>query len=188
MPPGPRPSEPAASPATTAAAAPATAARADRARVRPATPADLPRIAELAAEHAAFEQAAPPAPDLAERLSALLCRPSGDAPDGGRPRVRLLVAESPSGEVVGYASCAPEFSTWEGRDYLHLDCLYLCADHRGRGVGELLMREVAAEARRLGLRQVQWQTPEWNEGAIRFYDRIGATGRPKLRYTLPVPG
>jgi len=33
-----------------------------------ACPADLPRIVELAAEHAAFERAFPPAPDLAQRL------------------------------------------------------------------------------------------------------------------------
>ncbi|MFJ7591829.1 hypothetical protein ACIQZO_31565 [Streptomyces sp. NPDC097617] len=38
----------------------------------------------------------------------------------------------------------------------------------------------------LGLDHVEFQTPEWNEGAIGFYDRLGATGGPKLRYSLPV--
>lgn len=38
--------------------------------VRHARPADLPRVAELAAEHAVYEKAAPPVPDLAERLGA----------------------------------------------------------------------------------------------------------------------
>jgi hypothetical protein len=33
---------------------------------------------------------------------------------------------------------------------------------------------------------VQWQTPAWNEGAIRFYDRIGAVSKEKLRFFLPV--
>ncbi|MGW1911840.1 N-acetyltransferase family protein [Streptomyces sp. NPDC002076] len=45
---------------------------------------------------------------------------------------------------------------------------------------------VVAEARRLGLAQVQWQTPAWNEEAVRFYDRLGARATEKLRYTLPV--
>ncbi|MFD7337278.1 hypothetical protein ACFV98_14885 [Streptomyces violascens] len=35
-----------------------------------------------------------------------------------QPRVRCLVAEIPGGEVVGYASCAPELSTWDARAYL----------------------------------------------------------------------
>lgn len=47
------------------------------------------------------------------------------------------------------------------------------------------MEGVGALARALGLGHVEWQTPDWNEGAIRFYDRLGATARPKLRYALP---
>ncbi|WHM35906.1 GNAT family N-acetyltransferase [Streptomyces sp. BPTC-684] len=148
-------------------------------RVRHARPCDLPRLAELAAEHAVYEKAAPPAPDLAERLGALLF-------GRDRPRVRCFVAEIPDGEVVGYASCAPEFSTWQAREYLHMDCLFLRDGHRGLGLGALLVDAVAAEARELGMDQVQWQTPVWNEGARRFYDRIGAIGSEKLRYSLPI--
>ncbi|MGP3950192.1 hypothetical protein [Streptomyces sp. 7N604] len=43
-----------------------------------------------------------------------------------------------------------------------------------------------AEARGLGLTEVQWQTPAWNEGAARFYERLGARAKEKLRYSLPV--
>ncbi|MFJ8538705.1 GNAT family N-acetyltransferase [Streptomyces sp. NPDC093591] len=148
--------------------------------VRHARPDDLPRIAELAAEHAAYEQAPPPASDLAHRLKALLfATPT--------PRLRCLVAELPDGEVVGYATCAPELSTWEGREYLHMDCLFLSSDSRGSGIGALLMDAVTAEARNLGLTEIQWQTPVWNEGAVRFYDRLGADSKAKLRYSLAVP-
>lgn len=150
------------------------------ARVRPAVRADLPRVAELAAQHAAYERAAPPAADLAERLAVLLF-------DTPRPRLRCLVAELPGGEVAGYATCAPELSTWEAREYLHLDCLFLAPDHRGGGLGALLVDAVVAEARALGLTEVQWQTPVWNEGAARFYDRLGARAKEKLRYSLAVP-
>ncbi|MGY0492710.1 N-acetyltransferase family protein [Streptomyces sp. WG-D5] len=150
-------------------------------RVRHARPDDLVRVAELAAEHAAYEQAAPPAPDLARRLEALLFATPA-------PRLRCLVAELPGGEVVGYATCAPELSTWEGREFLHMDCLFLNSDSRGSGLGALLMDAVTAEARELGLTEVQWQTPVWNEGAARFYDRRGARAKKKLRYSLTVPG
>lgn len=147
--------------------------------VRPAGRADLPRVAELAFLHAEYERSAPPVPDLTERLDALLFGTP-------RPRLRCLVAESPDGEVVGYATCAPEVSTWDGREYLHMDCLFLLSAHRGLGLGALLMDAVTEEARRLGLTEVQWQTPAWNEGAIRFYDRLGARAKEKLRYFLEV--
>lgn len=149
-------------------------------RVRHARPADLPRIAELADEHAAYEKALPLAPGLAGRLDALLFRTP-------QPRLRCLVAELPGGEIVGYATCAPEVSTWDGAEYLHMDCLFLRDGHRGLGLGPLLTDAVVAEARALGLTEVQWQTPAWNEGAIRFYNRLGADAKEKLRYTWQVP-
>jgi len=147
--------------------------------VRHAGRADLRTVAALAARHAEYEQAAPPPDDLPDRLAALLFETAA-------PRLRCLVAELPDGELVGYATCAPELSTWEGREYLHMDCLFLLPGHRGLGLGALLMDAVTAEARALGLTEVQWQTPTWNDGAMRFYDRLGARARQKVRYSLPV--
>ncbi|MFF0436211.1 GNAT family N-acetyltransferase [Streptomyces sp. NPDC004327] len=145
---------------------------------RHAHPEDLPRVAELAAEHAAYEQAAPPPGDLAARLHRLLFAAEA-------PRLRCLVAELPDGTLAGYATCAPELSTWDAAEYLHMDCLYLTAEARGHGLGALLMAAVRREARALGLTEIQWQTPTWNDGAIRFYDRLGATSKEKRRYSLP---
>ncbi|MGW1723626.1 N-acetyltransferase family protein [Streptomyces sp. NPDC002306] len=170
------------------------------ARVRHAERADLPRVAALAAEHARYERAEPPVPDLADRLAALLFDGRGgahgpDAPghrdgpdgvDGTVPRLVCLVAELPGGEVVGYATCSPVLSTWDGREYLHMDCLFLAPSSRGLGFGALLMDAVVAEGRRRGMSEVQWQTPAWNEGAIRFYDRLGGRAMEKVRYSLPV--
>ena len=155
-----------------------TAARS--ARVRPARPEDLPHIAALAAEHAAYEKASPPPADLDRRLERLLFGPATP------PRLSCFVAELDGGAPIGYASCAPEVSTWDGVEYLHMDCLFLRDGHRGLGIGPLLMRAVVDEARARGLAQVQWQTPPWNTDAIRFYDRLGAAAKEKRRYFLPV--
>ncbi|MDI2127767.1 GNAT family N-acetyltransferase [Yinghuangia seranimata] len=149
--------------------------------VRPARLEDLPAVAVLAAEHAAYEKAAPPARGLAERLGAVLFPPGGAA-----PRAYCVVAELPGGELVGYATCSPEFSTWDASEYLHMDCLFLRDGHRGLRLGPMLVEAVVDRARALGMAHVQWQTPVWNDGAIRFYDRLGATAKEKLRYTLPV--
>ncbi|MCJ0872932.1 GNAT family N-acetyltransferase [Streptomyces sp. AP-93] len=146
--------------------------------VRPARPEDLPRLVELMREHMVYERSAPRPAPLADRLGAQLFA------DGAR--LWVLLAETPRGEVAGYAACSAEFSFWEARHYLHMDCLYLAEEARGHGLGAALMDGVAALARELGLGHVEWQTPDWNEGAIRFYDRLGVTGKPKLRYALPV--
>jgi GNAT superfamily N-acetyltransferase len=140
---------------------------------------DLPQVVQLVSEHTAYERAAPPPADLARRLEDLLF---GTAP----PRLRCFVAELNDGQIIGYVSCAPEVSTWDGAEYLHMDCLFLREGHRGLRVGPLLVESVVAEARELGLNQVQWQTPPWNKDAIRFYDRLGAEAKEKQRYHLPV--
>ncbi|MET9696588.1 GNAT family N-acetyltransferase [Streptomyces sp. NPDC006529] len=154
-----------------------------RPAVRPARPDDLPRVVELIHEHVAYERAAPRPPGLAERLGPLLF-----PADGLPPRLWVLVAEDPAGNTVGYAACSREFAFWDAAHHLHMDCLYLSADARGHGLGAALMAAVARLAAEQGLAQVQWQTPEWNEGAIRFYDRLGAAGAPKRRYEWPAPG
>ncbi|MFD3803965.1 GNAT family N-acetyltransferase [Streptomyces sp. NPDC058611] len=147
--------------------------------VRRARPADLPRLVELVHEHVAYERAAPRPPGLAERLGPLLFAEGA--------RLWVLLAGTPGGEVAGYAACSAEFAFWDARSYLHMDCLYLAEDARGHGLGAALMDGVAGLADELGLDEVQWQTPEWNEGAVRFYDRLGATGAPKRRYTWTPP-
>lgn len=146
--------------------------------VRPARPEDLPRLVELMREHMVYERSAPRPAGLADRLGAQLFA------DGAG--LWVLLARTPRGEVAGYAACSAEFSFWEARHYLHMDCLYLAEEARGHGLGAALMDGVAALARERGFGHVEWQTPDWNEGAIRFYDRLGATGKPKLRYALPV--
>ncbi|GLW93408.1 GNAT family N-acetyltransferase [Actinokineospora globicatena] len=142
--------------------------------VRTAERADLPVVLQLIVEHAEYERAPSPGPGLPQRLDALLFGPSS--------RLRCLLAEI-DGTAVGYATCAPEISTWDGWEYLHMDCLYLRPQARGHGIGQLLMDAVLHHARQLGMVQVQWQTPTWNEGAIRFYRRLGATAVEKVRFT-----
>ncbi|MGW7462312.1 N-acetyltransferase family protein [Streptomyces sp. NPDC054797] len=146
--------------------------------IRRARVGDLPRLVELMHEHIAYEKSAPRPPDLAGRLGPQLFAEEA--------RLWVLLAETPDGVVAGYASCSAEFSFWDARHYLHMDCLYLAQDARGLGLGAALMDGVTGLARELGMDQVQWQTPDWNEGAIRFYDRLGATAHPKRRYALPV--
>jgi len=55
---------------------------------------------------------------------------------------------------------------------------------RGRGVGQQLWKAVHVFAGAQGCRNMQWQTPEWNVDAARFYRRLGAAETIKRRYVL----
>jgi GNAT superfamily N-acetyltransferase len=146
--------------------------------VRAAAPADVAGIVRLCAEHARFERAEHDGSGLGERLGEVLFGP--------RPPLMAWVVEGEGSRLLGYASATLDLSTWSGRSYLHLDCLYLDAALRGQGYGRRLMSAVMEEARRRGCREVQWQTPSWNMEAIGFYERLGARGAAKVRFTAAV--
>jgi len=146
-------------------------------RIRRARAADLEQILGLCAEHAAFEGAAFAPGHARWPLSRLLF--------GRRPRLRCLVAET-GGRLAGYATYAAEVSTWRAASYLHMDCLFVREAFRNAGLGRRLLERVAAAARAQGCRIVEWQTPSWNADAIRFYERAGAKGSPKVRYAWEI--
>lgn len=93
------------------------------------------------------------------------------------PRVVVLLAER-AGEAVGYVSAVRELNLWLGRDLLALDDLYVRGSSRGQGVGEQLMCALAAHALDDRL-LIRWGLREDNDGARRFYERLGATLRTK---------
>ncbi len=145
--------------------------------IRAAGPADAARLARLCADHAAFEQIPYDPAGHAERLTdALAAQP---------PRLHawLVVRDD---ELLGYATATLDFSTLDGRPFLHMDCLYVDELARNHGLGARLMQSVLVCARQLGCTNLQWQTPDWNQDAIRFYRRSGARELTKARFTLSV--
>lgn len=86
--------------------------------------------------------------------------------------------------AIGYASATLDFSTLDQATYLHMDCLFVRDAWRGHGIGRLLWNAVHAFAGERGCRNMQWQTPEWNIDAARFYRRLGAREMIKRRYVL----
>ena len=143
--------------------------------VRRALPSDANALLSLVREHAAFER------DTAScTVEALRTTLSGEP-----PRLLAWIAEQ-AGEPIGYAAATVDFSTWSGRPYLHLDCLFVGQDYRGAGIGAELLWAARAFASSQGITELQWQTPEWNEDARRFYVREGASAARKIRFRLPV--
>jgi GNAT superfamily N-acetyltransferase len=76
---------------------------------------------------------------------------------------------------------------WPGRGtqrVLFLKELYVRENWRGQGIGQALMEDLFATAKRLGIDRVDWQADAGNVAAQRFYERLGATVRPKVTYRM----
>ena len=140
--------------------------------IRKAIPEDISEIINLCAEHAEYEQVSYSPEGKAEKLAAFIFIDN--------PRLYCLVAEDEEG-IVGYATYMFEFSTWDAGFFVHMDCLYLRPHARGFGIGEAFIKEIAKQTKQNGCNLIQWQTPVFNERAIKFYYRIGATAKEKLR-------
>ena len=141
--------------------------------IRPLRPDEIDRLLFLCAEHAAYEKIDFTSEGKADHmLGAIFSQPV---------RLWCFVAEV-NGAVVGYATCTKDFSTLRASEYLHLDCLHIARDYRGFGIGKKMMLAIAAHAASMGCATLEWQTPIWNEPAIRFYRRLGAIGNDKARF------
>ena len=107
---------------------------------------------------------------------------------GEKPVVEAWVAElSPEalgeGEhpVVAFALFFTNFSTFRGQPGLYLEDLYVKANHRGMGIGRALFARLARLAAERNCGRFEWSVLDWNENAIRFYERMGATLLPEWR-------
>jgi GNAT superfamily N-acetyltransferase len=134
--------------------------------LRPAVAADIPTILSLIRELAEFERA----PDSATATPDLMY----DALFGPKAVARAIMAED-AGETLGFALYFFNFSTWTGRRGLYLEDFYVRPAARGRGIGRKLFARLASIARESGCGRMELSVLNWNENAIRFYDRHGGT-------------
>lgn len=144
-------------------------------KIRNAEPRDIDEIIELCAEHAEFERANFSPIEKTEKLAKFLFAEN--------PPVFCLVVEGENG-LLGYTTFMPEFSTWDAGYYVYMDCLFLRPQARNFGIGEQLIKEIAKFAKLRKIKQLQWHTPIFNERAIKFYHRIGANSKEKMRFYL----
>lgn len=145
--------------------------------IRLAESSDLDAVISLCIAHADFERAGLNPRGLDERLLQAI--------EGSDPRLVIFLAEIDR-KPAGYASATREFSTWGATEYLHMDCLFVEESMRGRQIGGKLFTAIVDYAKGFGIEEVQWQTPNWNSHAIRFYRALGASHKTKERFTFNV--
>ena len=78
-------------------------------------------------------------------------------------------------QTLGFALYFRTFSTFLGRPGIYLEDLYVRESARGKGVGEALLRRTAQRTREIGGGRLEWSVLNWNEPAIKFYQKMGAS-------------
>ena len=91
------------------------------------------------------------------------------------PRSMLSVAEA-GRSLVGYAlaTVRPGFAGWAtGESMVELESLAVAAEHRGRGIGRLLLDELRRITSEAGKTDIVLTVANANADALRFYERNG---------------
>jgi len=134
--------------------------------VRSATRSDVPLILAFIRELAAYERLENDVVATEASLAATLFGP--------HPSAEVLIAEM-DGAPAGFALFFPNYSTFLGRPGLFLEDLFVRPATRGRGVGRALLAHLARIAGERGCGRLEWAVLDWNESAIGFYRKLGAT-------------
>lgn len=140
--------------------------------VRSATPADVPGLFHLIKALAEYEKLSHAVTgDMASLESHLF---------GNRPYAEAIVAEW-LGELVGFALFFPNYSTFLTKPGIYLEDLFVLPEYRGKGIGKALLTHLAKLAIDRDCGRLEWSVLDWNESAIAFYQRMGASVLPDWR-------
>jgi GNAT superfamily N-acetyltransferase len=134
--------------------------------VRRAARSDAPSLLALVRALADYEKLPPPDEAAQARLT--------DDLFGPRPRLEAYLADS-GGTPAGYAFVLETYSSFLALPTLYLEDLFVLPEFRGKRIGYALFREMVAEAYRRGCGRMEWTVLDWNQLAIDFYARAGAT-------------
>ncbi len=79
-----------------------------------------------------------------------------------------------NGEPVGFALWFNTFSSFRGRRGMWLEDVFVRPAHRGRGIGEAMLKHLARRCINEGWTRFEWSVLDWNAPAIAFYRAQGA--------------
>ena len=133
-------------------------------RIRPATEADMELLFGLISELAEYEKLADKVAGDPEVLRRTLFE---------QRAAEALIVEL-AGEPIGYAIFFTTFSSFECRSGIWIEDIYVRPDRRRDGIGRAVMEQIAALALERGHVRLEWTALDWNEPALRFYEKLGA--------------
>jgi ribosomal protein S18 acetylase RimI-like enzyme len=133
--------------------------------IRKIEPADIPNVLSLLREFSVYENLQDYCTVTDERLRSALF--------SDHSVVEGLIAFD-GNAAVGYALYYPNFSSFRGERGFHLDDIYVASDHRGKGIGKAMLKEIAREAASRGYERIDFHVLDWNTPAVEFYKGLGA--------------
>jgi GNAT superfamily N-acetyltransferase len=92
----------------------------------------------------------------------------------GERRVAEVLIGDYQGQPVAFALFFHNFSTFLDRPGLYLEDLFVDPAMRGRGFGRVILTYLARLAVERGCGRLEWWVLDWNESAIKFYQKLGA--------------
>lgn len=131
-------------------------------KIRAATQADFPAILSMIKELAAFEHEEDNVTNTVEQMKK------------EQKHFCALVAENDKKELIGFAVYFYAYYTFVGKS-IYLDDIYIKEAYRGQKVGSKLLDKFLEIARKENCKRARWQVLNWNEKAIKMYEKYGCT-------------
>ncbi|GAB4463492.1 MAG: GNAT family N-acetyltransferase [Armatimonadaceae bacterium] len=137
-----------------------------RYQIRRAGPEDTTVLLELVDALADYEKLPRPDEEARKRLTfdGFLRTP---------PRFEVYLVMG-GGFAAGYAIVLETYSSFLAKPTLYIEDLFIRPEMRQQGAGHALLRFLAAEAIQRECGRMEWVCLDWNEPAIRFYEKWGA--------------
>ena len=135
--------------------------------IRPGVLEDLPEVVDMIRELADYEKSL----DQVEITADILERDGF----GDHPYFWLTIAEK-DGEIAGLAFYFIRYSTWKGKT-LYLEDFVVKTKFRRQGIGTALFNDLKRKVAEENLAGLVWQVLDWNQPAIDFYRKHGASIR-----------
>jgi GNAT superfamily N-acetyltransferase len=99
---------------------------------------------------------------------------------GSHPCIEALLADH-QGKSIGFALFFTNYSTFLTKPGIYLEDLFVMPEYRSKGIGKAILSSLARLALERDCGRLEWSVLDWNEPAIAFYERMGATVLPEWR-------
>ena len=166
----------------------------DRPILSHATKDDVKEILAMTRELADYEHELSSVEATEESLiRTLSLAPSGTASHSNPGHAKCIMLRLPSQPtnpsdkpeaVAGMALYFHNYSTWNGKQGIYLEDLFVRPQYRKRGYGKMLIQALARENLLQDGGRLEWSCLDWNEPSLQFYRSLGAVemkGWTKLR-------
>ncbi|KAL7109763.1 hypothetical protein ACP275_06G195700 [Erythranthe tilingii] len=83
--------------------------------------------------------------------------------------------------VGGFVLFFPNYSSFLAKPGFYIEDIFVRECYRRKGLGQMLLSTLAAQAAKMGYGRVEWVVLDWNANAIMFYEQMGAEILPEWR-------